>query len=208
MKAKTMNDENHWGIKPHEYDDDYLMHYGVPGMKWKNHVYATPYEYERQRSANRYAENFRKKWKGESAKGRRKSAVLRKRIANPYLGETEAQRTRRYAKNLKKSMSTKGHRSLDAIERDLDNPNNNITIHTLSPADRNWYIQQKSLDAAGSVAGGIEAVGSATSIAPRAVRRGNARTAKRIDAAQTALDVYDAATGTYENIKRSAKRRR
>ena len=33
--------ENHWGIKPYEYDDeydDYLMHYGIKGMKWKNHV--------------------------------------------------------------------------------------------------------------------------------------------------------------------------
>lgn len=28
--------EKHWGFS---YDDDYLMHYGIKGMKWKNHVY-------------------------------------------------------------------------------------------------------------------------------------------------------------------------
>ncbi len=29
--------EKHWGFNYN--DDDYLMHYGIKGMKWKNHVY-------------------------------------------------------------------------------------------------------------------------------------------------------------------------
>ncbi len=43
--------ENHWGIKPYEYDDeydDYLMHYGIKGMKWKNHVKKLQYSIEKK----------------------------------------------------------------------------------------------------------------------------------------------------------------
>lgn len=98
--------ENHWGIKPYEDDDyydfdDYLMHYGIKGMKWKNHVYKT---YDEAKGYVRKGAKYIKK----------KAKQLKKKIARLF--ESKAAKKKRLAKE-RRSKKLKPWKAKNAVNR-------------------------------------------------------------------------------------------
>lgn len=119
--------ENHWGVKPYEYDDeydDYLMHYGIKGMKWKNHVYKTydeakGYVKKGAKYVKKKAKQLKKKiarlFESKAAKKERLAKERRRKKLKPWKAKNAVNRAKEDLKNMAKTGHKAAKKSMHAL---------------------------------------------------------------------------------------------